>query len=231
MRLPWTIDELAHAGPEHLDPAFVAAYDRKSGFDPTADLELLLDRGLDRSSTVVDLGAGTGTFALAAAARFARVVAVDVSLPMLDELRARAAARGTTNVEVVYAGMLSYEHVGAPADAVFTRNVLHHLPDFWKAIALARAARVLRPGGVLRLHDLVYDFAPAEADEVFRSWLDAAVDDPTDGYTADELSDHIRTEHSTFRWLLEPLLTASGFEIVDVGYRRRVYGAYTCVRR
>jgi hypothetical protein len=24
------IDELAHAGPEHLDPAFVAGYDRKA---------------------------------------------------------------------------------------------------------------------------------------------------------------------------------------------------------
>ncbi len=127
--------------------------------------------------------------------------------------------------------MLSYEHDGAPADAVFTRNVLHQVPDFWKAIALVHAARVLRPGGVLRLRDLVYDLAPGEADEVFTSWLDGAVDDPADGYTAEELADHVRTEHSTFRWLLEPLLDAAGFEIVDVEYRRRVYGAYTCVRR
>ena len=231
MRQPWTLDEPAHAGLEHLDPAFVAAYDRKSGFDPSADVELLLDRGLDRSSTVVDLGAGTGTFALAAATAFGRVVAVDVSLPMLDVLRTRAAELGVTNVEVVHAGMLRYEHDGAPADAVFTRNVLHQVPDFWKAIALGRAARVLRPGGILRLRDLAYDFAPGEADEVFTSWLDGAVDDPADGYTAEELADHIRTEHSTFRWLLEPLLDAAGFEIVDVEYRRRVYGAYTCVRR
>ena len=33
------IDELAHAGPEHLDAAFVAGYDRKQGYpDPAADL-------------------------------------------------------------------------------------------------------------------------------------------------------------------------------------------------
>jgi hypothetical protein len=30
------IDELAYAGPEHLDPAFVAGYDRKQGYpDPS----------------------------------------------------------------------------------------------------------------------------------------------------------------------------------------------------
>jgi hypothetical protein len=35
----WMLDELAHAGPEHLDPAFVAGYERKQGFpDPAEDL-------------------------------------------------------------------------------------------------------------------------------------------------------------------------------------------------
>jgi SAM-dependent methyltransferase len=231
VRQRWTIDEPAHAGPEHLDPAFVSAYDTKAAFDPSADVEALVDRGLDSRSTVVDLGAGTGTFALAAAARFGRVVAVDVSPAMADVLRRRSDEQGATNVEVVRAGMLTYEHEGAPADAVFTRNVLHHVPDFWKAIALERVASVLRPAGVLRVRDLIYDFSPGEADAVLESWLGGAVHDPADGYTAEELAHHIRTEHSTFRWLFEPMLAAAGFEIVDVEYKRRVYGAYTCVRR
>jgi hypothetical protein len=29
MTKPWMLDELAYAGPEHLDPAFVAGYERK----------------------------------------------------------------------------------------------------------------------------------------------------------------------------------------------------------
>jgi ubiquinone/menaquinone biosynthesis C-methylase UbiE len=224
------LDEVAHAGPEHLDPAFVAAYDTKSGFDPSDDVQALVDRGLDRWSTVVDLGAGTGTFALAAAARFGRVVAVDVSTAMLDVLRARAVERAVTNIEVVHAGMLSYEHAGEPADAVFSRNVLHQVPDFWKAVALQRLAHVLRPAGVLRLRDLIYDFTPSEAASVFESWLDGAVDDRAVGYTREDLAQHIRTEHSTYRWLLEPMLAAAGFEIIDAAYRKRVYGAYTCIR-
>jgi ubiquinone/menaquinone biosynthesis C-methylase UbiE len=224
------LDERAHAGPEHLDPAFVAGFEAKSGFDPSEDVQVLADRGLDRRSTVVDLGAGTGTFALAAAERFGRVVAVDVSPAMLDALRARAAEREVTNLDVVHAGMLSYEHAGEPADAVFSRNVLHQLPDFWKAVALERVTHVLRPRGVLRVRDLIYDFAPSEAEAVIRSWLDGAVDDPAVGYTSDELAEHIRTEHSTYRFLFEPILTAAGFEIVDATYRKRVYGAYTCLR-
>src|SRR5215472_19147508 len=68
MARPWMIDELAHAGPEHLDAAFVAAYDRKQGEpEPAADVAVLIAHGLDRNGTLVDLGAGTGRLALAAA--------------------------------------------------------------------------------------------------------------------------------------------------------------------
>jgi len=228
---PWILDELAHAGPEHLDPDFVAGYDRKQGYpDPAPDLAALDASGLSPASTIVDLGAGTGRFALAAAQRYRSVIAVDVSPAMLDALRSRAGAAGLTNVTFVRAGFLSYEHTGPPADAVHTRNALHQLPDFWKAIALDRIARILRPGGVLRLRDLIYDFQPAEAGAVLHGWLAGAVDDPATGYTAAEYATHIRTEYSTFRWLLEPMLTAAGFDIVSVDYVGRLYGAYTCIR-
>ncbi|WP_435583323.1 methyltransferase domain-containing protein [Amycolatopsis thermoflava] len=219
---PWMLDELAHAGPEHLDPGFVAGFDRKQGRpDPSEDLALL------DGHTVVDLGAGTGRFAMAAAKRFDRVVAVDVSPAMLAVIR----SAGLPNVECVQAGFLTYEHRGEPADAVFTRHALHQLPDFWKAIALHRIAGMLRPGGLLRLRDLIYDFQPGETETVLRDWFDQAATDPEVGYTRDDLAEHVRTEHSTFRWLLEPMLDAAGFEVLDVQFTGRVYGAYTCQKR
>ena len=225
---PWMLDELGHAGPEHLDPGFVAGYDRKQGYpDPTADLDVLTASGLDSSSTVVDLAAGTGRFALAAARRFGRVVAVDVSPAMVAHLAGRAPA----NLDVIRAGFLTYEHAGPPVDGVHTRHALHQLPDFWKAVALERIARMLRPGGVLRVRDLIYDFAPGEAPEVFGRWLAGASDDPAAGYTAADYAEHIRTEHSTFRWLFEPMLEATGFDIVSAEYEGRLYGVYTCRRR
>jgi SAM-dependent methyltransferase len=238
MDASWVIDELAYAGPEHLDPAYVAGYDRKAGHDRGVpdveeDLAVLTARGLDRTATVVDLGAGTGAFAFPAASRFRRVVAVDVSPAMEAFLRERAASTGAagTGVEFVRAGFLSYEHEGAPADAVVSRNALHQLPDLWKAMALERIGRMLRPGGVLRLRDLVFDCRPDEVPEVVRRWLDGAATDPAYGYTSEDFAEHLRTEHSTFRWLLEPMLAATGFTIVDAAFRASIYAAYTCVRR
>jgi ubiquinone/menaquinone biosynthesis C-methylase UbiE len=66
------------------------------------------------ASTVVDLGAGTGAFALAARAHVARVIAVDPSPAMVEMMRARG-------IDAVEAGFLTYEHSGAKADLVHSR--------------------------------------------------------------------------------------------------------------
>src|SRR5690349_16920108 len=97
----WFPDELLLAGPEHLDPAYVATYTEKAGFDPAGDLAELQQLGLNSSSTLVDLGAGTGLFALAAATIAKRVIAVDVSPAMLTRLRTRSGEPGAGHVERV----------------------------------------------------------------------------------------------------------------------------------
>jgi len=219
------IDERAFAGDEHLDPAYVAGYDRKTGFDVQADVALLRELGLDGESTLVDLGAGTGLLAAAVAPLARRVVAVDPSPAMLDVARARG------GFETVEAGFLTYEHDGDRPAFVYTRNALHHLPDFWKAIALARVHDLLDAGGTLVLRDIVYAFEPSEADAVLAAWYAAAPVDPSEGWTAAELEQHVRTEHSTFSWLLEPLLEHAGFEIRDRRYSEsRTYARYVCNR-
>jgi SAM-dependent methyltransferase len=233
MEVPsWFPDELAHAGDEHLDPEYVQGYDRKAGTDPAEDVALLRDLGLNESSTLVDLGAGSGTFALAAAPLCRRVVAVDVSSAMLTFLKEKAQRLGISNLECVNSGFLTYGHRGDPADFVYSRNALHHLPDFWKAIALERISSILKAGGVLRLHDLVYSFEPREAESTIEAWLDSAVDRPEIGWTRSEFEKDIREEYITFSWLLEPMLERAGFDVRDVNHEsRRVYSAYTCIKR
>ncbi len=227
----WRFDELGHAGAEHLDAAYIAAYERKAGYDPAPDVARFRALGLDRAATLVDLGCGTGVFALAIAPFCRRVVAVDVSPSMIAALRSRAEHQGVTNLEPVRAGFLTYAHRGQPADFVFSRHALHHLPDFWKAIALARIARILRPGGVFQLRDLFYSFSLFEADRALEGWLGRASERPDVGWTRTELETHIREEHSTFTWLLEAMLERAGFVIRAREYSEsQTYAAYTCTR-
>lgn len=225
------MDERAYAGAEHLDPAYVAAYEAKADFDPYPDVRLLRDLGADRTQTLVDLGAGTGRFARAAADVYGRVIAVDVSPAMVAVLRQHVRDGRTARVEVVEAGLLSYEHRGAPADVVYSRNALHQLPDFWKTLALHRIAAMLRPGGILRLRDLVFSVDPPDVDTVVEKWLGAASADQQTGWTRAELAAHLRGEYSSFSWLLEPMLERAGFAIEAASYdASKAFAAYVCRR-
>jgi ubiquinone/menaquinone biosynthesis C-methylase UbiE len=227
----WSWDEAGHAGEEHLDPAYVASYDRKAGTDPADDLALLRRHGLRPTDTLVDLGTGTGTLALAAAPFCQRVVVVDVSPAMLTVLQAKSERMGVPNLEFVQAGFLSYQHTGEPADVVYSRHALHHLPDFWKALALQRIAGILRPGGILLLRDLVFSFEPPQAQTALAAWLASAAASPAEGWTRDELETHLREEYSTFTWLLEPMLTHAGFAIREAEYSpSAIYAGYVCAK-
>ena len=124
MTSPWMLDELAHAGPEHLGQDFVAGYERKQGYpDPAEDLAVL-----------------------AAAAS-------DLPLPAVRDR-----------------------------------------------------------GGV----------RPVAGGRRRRSGL---------GYASAGFAEHIRTEHNTFRWMLEPMPAAAGFQILTVEFSGSVCGAYTRQKR
>jgi ubiquinone/menaquinone biosynthesis C-methylase UbiE len=209
----WFLDESSYAGRENLDAAHVERYDAKEDASAASELVLLQSLGLARDSLVVEFGAGTGQFTVVVASACARVIAVDVSEPMLTRLRSKVAELDVSNVELIRAGFLTYEHVGRPADFIYSRYALHHLSDFWKALALIRLRRMLRAGGVLRLWDVVYDFAPAEAEARIEAWCATGGDTVEAEWSRAELEEHVRDEHSTFTWLLEPMIARSGFEI------------------
>jgi hypothetical protein len=61
--------------------------------------------------------------------------------------------------------------------------------------------------------------------------LRGAVDDPSKGDTAEELPEHVRTEHSTYSWQFEAMLERTGFDVLDRRYVRNAYGSFTCRRR
>lgn len=183
-----------------------------------AEVRLLQGLGLGGESTVLDLGAGTGQFTLAVAPVCSRVVAVDVSPVMQEALRRKVEAAGHGNIECVSAGFLTYEHASEPVGFAYSRFALHHLPDFWKAQALVRLAGFMAPGAVLRLWDVVYGFEPGEAEERIESWCATAGTGVETEWVRAEFEEHIRDEHSTFTWLLEPMIERAGFRIDEAEY-------------
>ncbi len=192
---------------------------------------LLRELGIDESATVVDFGAGTGQFVMEAASTVRQVTAVDVSPVMLGRLEQKVQLTGVQNVECVLAGFLSYVHKGEPVDLVYSRYALHHLPDFWKALALGMMAQILRPGGILRLWDVVYSFEPAEAARWLEAWMASVPVQAESGWTRDDLEEHVRDENSTFTWLLEPMLVKAGLSIERAEYSEdRMFARYICVK-
>jgi trans-aconitate 2-methyltransferase len=97
--------------------------------------------------TVADLGAGTGRDAeqLLGLLPRGRVLAIDGSQQMLDQLRTRLAVSGD-RLQVVPADLRQPLPLpGGVADAAISVATLHWLPDH--AHVFAEVARVLRPGG------------------------------------------------------------------------------------
>jgi SAM-dependent methyltransferase len=100
----------------------------------------------DPPSDVLDVGTGTGYVALTAASPGPRVTAIDLSPPMLDELRACAAERGLA-VDAQLGDAVAPNFPPGRLDAVTSRHVLWTLREPETAMANWRA--LLRPGGRL----------------------------------------------------------------------------------
>ncbi len=108
----------------------------------------LAPRPTDR---VLDIGTGAGHTALAFAPVVASVAALDLTRPMLDEVRRNARERGIANVTVQQGAAEWLPFVDASFDVVSCRLTTHHFADLPRAIG--EIARVLRRGGRLVVAD------------------------------------------------------------------------------
>ncbi|WP_114394700.1 ArsR/SmtB family transcription factor [Oleisolibacter albus] len=102
---------------------------------------------------LLDIGTGTGRMLELTAPRAARVVGIDGSRDMLAVARVNLEKAGLRHAQVRLGDMYQLPLPGQSQDVVIIHQVLHFAED--PAGALAEAARVLRPGGVL----LIVDFA------------------------------------------------------------------------
>lgn len=101
-----------------------------------------------RGEAILDVGVGTGLGAVAYPPG-CRVVAIDLSAPMLARARARLARRGVRNVALTRMDAARLAFRDHQFDAVYAAYVINVVPD---PLAVTRELlRVLRPGGRLVL--------------------------------------------------------------------------------
>ena len=146
----------------------------------------------------LDVGCGAGHTAVALAPACQEVIAYDLTEAMLAQVNILAKEKGLANVHTKKGDVAQLPFVDGEFDLVTTRYSAHH----WLEIkqALAEIHRVLRPGGLFLMCDIV-------------SPEDLAVD--TFLQTIEYLRDpsHVR-DHRVSEW--HTMLAAAGFVVKDL---------------
>lgn len=134
-----------------------AAWDQiRSLYVSEADVEaaILEAAGMGPFARLVDLGSGTGRMLTLLGPRAESAIGLDLSQQMLNIARSRVARAGLDRCELRHGDIFGTRLPAASADLVVVHQVLHYLGD--PAAAVAEAARLVGPGGLL----LIVDFAP-----------------------------------------------------------------------
>jgi ubiquinone/menaquinone biosynthesis C-methylase UbiE len=214
----WYYDEFKQIGVDYTDLEEVQAYDlrmrrlRNIESESNSIIDFL---GIKNTDLLLEIGTGTGELALEFSAHCRKVVAIDVSKTMIEFAKMKAESQKKTNVQFYNAGFLTYDNYNEPFDVIVTQLALHHLPDYWKMIALRRIYGMLKEGGKFYLRDVVFPSMIHDYD----SYFDKIITDlqkSAGEEIAKETEIHIRDEFSTLDWIMEGLLKNAGFCIESV---------------
>ena len=205
-----------------LDTAVASIYDVSEDSDVRARQALTM-LGARPGWRIADIGCGNGVLATEAALMGAEVDAIDISPAMLALAEIYARDRKAP-VRTQSAGLLSFSYEAESYDLIVSEFTLHHLPDFWKAVAMSRIYRALKPGGSFYLRDIVYASMPDAVERDVEQWADFQI--KNHDFSRDGVVTHMRDEYSTFGWVMERMLTDVGFMLVSADYHAPMHGTY-----
>jgi len=153
----------------------------------------------------------------------AEVDAIDISPAMIALAEVYARDRRAP-VRTQSAGLLSFAYQPNSYDLIVSEFTLHHLPDFWKAVAMARIFAALKPGANFYLRDIVFVSMPDGCERSVEQWADFNI--KNHDFARDSVVTHMRDEYSTFGWVMERMLTEVGFNLISADYHAPLHGTY-----
>jgi ubiquinone/menaquinone biosynthesis C-methylase UbiE len=230
----WIYDEYKHCGVDYSDEKLADIYDKQhqsfrnyeKEFNDMIDFLSLKDT---QELTVIDLGCGTGATSIYATERFKKVYGVDVSDVMINQAKKKLSYKESNNIEFLKAGFLSYKHKAEPVDLLITKAAFHHLPDFWKQIALLKMNEMCKIGGILYIFDIVFHFNAIEYKDKINEWI-LGFEKQAGKEFKKEVETHIRDEFSTFKWILDGMIEKAGFKIENCRSNDGFVTEYHCIK-
>src|SRR6202165_1090610 len=183
----WYYNERRRLG---LDSAVAAICDRHDDSDLRARAALTMLE-VQRGWRIADIGCGHGVLACEAALMGAEVDAIDISPAMLAFAELQARDRKVA-IRTQPAGLLSFAYQPNSYDLIVSEFALHHLPDFWKAVALSRIYCALKPGSSFYLRDIVFVSMPDRPDRDVEQWAEFSI--KNHDFDRDSVMTHMRDE-------------------------------------
>jgi trans-aconitate methyltransferase len=142
----WSTADASILGPYMMDGFGFPAGAGRFRFRAECRIVNRIIRGVNPDGCVLDLGSGIGFWAEFFAQRFSRVVAVEASKPLYEELEQRCAPY--PNVKTIHGDVMLF----APEeefDVVFLGGLLMYLNEEDVISLLAKLLPSLRPGGIV----------------------------------------------------------------------------------
>ncbi|MBN1969750.1 MAG: class I SAM-dependent methyltransferase [Candidatus Delongbacteria bacterium] len=228
----WIYDEYKHCGVDYSDRNLADSYDQQHQSFRNYEKEfneMIEFLGLKNTQnlSLIDLGCGTGATSFFAADKFKKVYGVDVSDVMIEQ--AQKKLDNTSNIDFIRGGFLSYDHKEEPVDLLITKAAFHHLPDFWKQIALFKMNKMIKVGGILYIHDIVFHFNALDYQNKINTWI-SGFEKVVNKEFIEEVKTHIRDEFSTFKWILDGMIEKAGFKIQNCRTNDEFVTEYYCIK-
>lgn len=224
----WFLNEYKQIGKNYADQSEVDVYESSHAqfrdiYQESIDLLKALN--LSKEDVLLDFGCGTGIFTIESAKICSKVYAIDVSKEMLQYAKKKAKKATVKNIEFCQSGFLNFEIEDNSVNYITSTFSFHHLPDFWKGIALGRMYKMLKPKGVLYIKDVVI------SEQNILTNIQSFVNNQAalgGDFLKDDAEVHFREEFSTYDWILEGLIDKSGFTIEQKASKEGVINEYYC---